>query len=144
MQKKIEVDWDDALAVIKYKNAWHFYVDMEIMFLLDYTAYDSEYKPAPGRFRYGTLIVDENNTEIWLGALARKLAPDLLLHTYWENTEKRVLPTFVIDFDQKLWVGNNWHHDQSPLHKCQPAGWTALEDDVMTYLPSEIQRYFAM
>jgi hypothetical protein len=142
MTEKIFIDRDDALAVVKFKGIWRFFYDMEIMFLLDYTSYDGDYDPLPGQFRYGTMIVSDANAEMWIKSLSGELFLEQLLDTYWENSEKRVVPTFVIDFDKRLWVGNNWSHDQSPLHEYQPQDWIAREDDVMNYLPAEVRIYF--
>jgi hypothetical protein len=142
MSDRIHIEWDDALAVVKFREMWHFFNDMEVMFLLDYSSYDDTHHPSPGEFRYGTMIVDENNAEAWMESLSGKLEIEQLKHTYWKNTDKRVRPTFFIDFDTKLWVGGNWKQDQSPFTDYQPQGWTALEDDVISFLPEEVRRYF--
>jgi hypothetical protein len=88
------------------------------------------------------MIVSDANAEMWIKSLSGELFLEQLLDTYWENSEKRVVPTFVIDFDKRLWVGNNWSQDQSPLHEYQPQDWIAREDDVMNYLPAEVRIYF--
>ncbi|MBI1260027.1 MAG: hypothetical protein GC204_21370 [Chloroflexi bacterium] len=139
---KTFIVWDEeTLAAVKFKGVWRFFVDMEIMFLLDYTAYE-DYLPEPGEFRYGTLIVDDQNAEVWMNSMAKEIEAGQLVHLYWQNTDDRVRPTFVIDFDRKFWVGGGWSHDQSPLQDYQPKGWTALEDNVMKYLPDEISSLY--
>ena len=65
-----------------------------------------------------------------------------LLTKYKVRTEKRVKLTFLINFDEKLWVGCLWKMDQSPLQEYQPQGWSALEDKVLDYLPSNLKGYF--
>ena len=143
MSEKIYIAWDDeTLAAVKLKGVWRFFIDREIMFLLDYPSYDNTYHPLPGKFRYGTLIVDDQNVELWIQSLSRELDTAQLANIYWKDTNERVRPTFVIDFDRKFWVGSGWSHDQSPLHEYQPKGWNALEDDVMKYLPAEIRTHF--
>jgi hypothetical protein len=139
----IYVDHDEALAGVKFKGRWRFFYDGEIMFLLDYSAYDDTHHPRPGEFRYGTMIVDEANAERWMNSLAHEVSLEQLTHTYWKNSDRRINPTFLIDFDQKLWVGSGWKMDQSPLHEYQPQGWTALEADIDDYLPDELKTYFA-
>ena len=142
MSDKIYISWDDALAAVKFKGSWRFFFDMEVMFLLDYSSYDHTYSPLPGQSRYGTLVVDETNAAKWMESLSGELTLEQLPNTYWQDTEARVLPTFVIDFDKKLWVGGGWKMDQSPLHEYQPQDWTALEGNVMEYVPDEIKSYF--
>ena len=142
MSDRIYVDRDYALAAIKFRERWRFFYDVETMFLLDYSSFDPTYEPSSGKFRYGTLIVDESNAEAWMAAMAKELDRDQLPHMYWDNSDRRVQPTFVIDFDKKLWVGHGWSMDQSPLQDYQPQDWTAGEDDVMKYLPPELLQYF--
>ncbi|MCC7446556.1 MAG: hypothetical protein IT324_04025 [Anaerolineae bacterium] len=111
---------------------------METMFLLNYSAYN----PQPGGYRYNTLIVDENNTELWMKSLAGELTLEQIPYTYWYDTSQRMRLTFVIDFDEKRWVGYMWKHDQEALQDYQPDGWTAVEDEVLPYLPPEIRQYW--
>jgi hypothetical protein len=143
MSDSLFVDWDYSLAAVKFKGRWRFFYDLETMFVLDYTAYDDDYSPLPGDYRYGTLIVDENNAEQWMASLERELTPEQLPETYWENTSRRVQLTFVIDFDKKLWAGQNWKMDQSPLESYQPEGWSATYDAPEKYLPPEIRNFWA-
>jgi len=143
MSEKIFVtDWDESLAAVKFKGHWRFFHDVETAFLLNYSAYDDRYTPKPGGYRYGTLVVDKNNADEWMKSLAHEVSLEQLPHLYWQDSEERVRLTFVIDFDKKLWVGSMWKMDQSPLTDYQPQGWTAIEDDVKKYLPSELVRYF--
>lgn len=142
MTEAVYVHWDDVLAAVNFKGEWRFFCDIEVMFLLDYSSYEKNYQPSPGEFRYGTMVVDESNAEAWMTSLSTELMRNQLSRTYWESTTEQVQPTFVIDFDKKLWVGNHWKMDQSPLTDYQPHGWTALEDDVMKYLPAELVKYF--
>ncbi|MHB8625274.1 MAG: arsinothricin resistance N-acetyltransferase ArsN1 family A [Aggregatilineales bacterium] len=139
MEDKIFVDLDESLAAVKFKGRWRFFHDVETMFLLDYSAFDSDYVPVPGEFRYGTLIVDESNAEQWMNELTHELTPQQLLHTYWRDTRRRVELTFVIDFDEKLWVGQMWHMDQSPLQDYQPDGWLTGEDEARKRLRRNFQ-----
>lgn len=142
MSEKIFIDWEEALAAVKFQGQWQFFHAWEPMFILDYTAYDDEYVPSLGGFRYGTMIVDKDNAEQWMNSLGEKLSLEQACHVYWENTEKRVRLTFVIDFDKKLWVGSGWKMDQSPFTEYQPQGWIAIEDNVLNYLPDDLKSYF--
>ena len=78
-----------------------------------------------------------------MAALAGEVTPAQLARTYWRDTLKRVKLTFVIDFDEKLWVGQGWHNDQSPFQDYQPQGWLTDEDDVAKFLPPEIKKLWA-
>ena len=112
------------------------------MFLLDYSAYNEDYVPNPGGWRYGTLIVRQNNVEQWMNALAGEIPPEQLNSVYRDSPWGLLGPlkiVFVIDFDAKVWVGSNWQHDQEALDEYQPADWFSDEDDVMKYLPPEIR-----
>jgi hypothetical protein len=142
MPEKIFVDWDYSLAVVKFKENWRFFYDIESMFLLDYHSFHNAYNPVEGEFRYGTLIVDKNNAEQWMSSITREVTLEQIPNLYWENTETRVKLTFLINFDERLWVGSQWKMDQSPLHEYQPQGWTAREDNVLDYLPPELKGNF--
>jgi hypothetical protein len=139
MSEKLYLDWEEALTAVKLSSEWRFFADREVMFILDYSAYDDEYAPLPGGFRYGTLIVDKHNASAWMNTLAREFNVEQLPYLYWEDTEKRVQVTFVVDFDERRWVGNGWKMDQSPLTDYQPEGWTAVEDDVYQHLPLDLK-----
>jgi len=80
--------------------------------------------------RYG-ILATEDNAEQWMNALAGELTPDQLSRTYCYDGSDRVILTFVVDFDEKLWVGQTWKMDQSALHDYQPAGWLAGVDEVL-------------
>jgi hypothetical protein len=141
MTEPIFLDWDESLAAVKFKGRWRFFHDVDSMFLLDYSPYDSDYAPKqPGDFRYGTLVVDENNAEQWMDSLAGEIAAEQIPNTFLKGTAHRAKLTFVIDFDQKMWVGSMWHNDQSALDDYQPEDWTAGEDDVYNYVPPEIRQ----
>jgi hypothetical protein len=142
MEQKLSIDPDEAVAAVKLRGRWRLFYDVETMFLLNYSAYHPDYIPEPGCFRYNTLIVDENNAELWMSALAGELTLEQIPYTYWGDTSQKAKLTFVIDFDQKLWVGEMWQHDQTWLPDYQPEGWTAIEDEVIQYLPSEIRSYW--
>ncbi|GAC1680782.1 MAG: hypothetical protein NVS9B9_31840 [Ktedonobacteraceae bacterium] len=143
MDDKVFVDWDYSLAAVKSKGKWRFFYDIESMFLLDYTSFEDDYSPVLGDWRYGLLVVTQDNAEQWMAALAGELQIDQLAKTYWRDTNNRVPLTFVIDFDQKLWIGQMWKMDQSPLQDYQPKGWLAKEDAVLNYLPPDIRKYWA-
>jgi hypothetical protein len=136
-------DFDYSLAAVKFKGRWRFFCDIEQMFLLDYTLYDSDYVPEPGGYRDGLLIIDEHNAEQWMSALAVEVTAAQLMHLYREGHIERVKLTFVINFDEKLWVGSMWLMDQSALDEYQPADWLADADNVSKYLPEEIRRLFS-
>ena len=142
MPEKIFVDWEDDLAVIKFKGNWRIFFDYEPMFLLDYSKRDDTWIPSEGEFRYGTLVVDESNVEQWIESLKNEVALEQVSKLYWENTKKRVQLTFLINFDEKFWVGSGWHNDQSFLGDYQPQGWTAIEDLALNYLPPNLKGYF--
>lgn len=142
MDEKIFLDSDCSLAAVKFKGQWRFFYDTESMFLLDYTAYHNRYKPGPGDWRYDLLVINDDNAEQWMAALQGELAVGQLANTFWDNTNKRVKLTFVIDFDQKLWVGHMWKMDQSPLQDYQPEGWLAKEDALENYLPPDIRKHW--
>ena len=133
-------DSDYDLAAIKFRGHWRFFYDTESMFLLDFTKFDDSHKPSPGDWRYGILIVTEDNAEQWMNELAGELTLDQLPYTYWEGTSDQIKLTFVIDFDNKLWIGHGWQMDQSALHDYQPDGWTTGEDNVYDWLPPEIRK----
>jgi hypothetical protein len=139
MAEPIFIDWDESLAAVKFKGRWRFFHDMETMFLLDYGSYDDDYVPKPGDYRYGTLVVDESNAEQWMNSLAGEITTEQIPNTFLQGRTTRVKLTFVIDFDEKIWVGMMWHNDQSPLHEYQPEDWLTDEDDVYKYLPPEIR-----
>jgi len=143
MDERIYIDWDESLAAVKFKGHWRFFCDIETMFLLDYTAYDGDYIPTPFSYRYGILVVDEHNAEQWMSALDVEVTPKQLANTYWRGSSNRVQLTFVINFDEKLWVGQMWKMDQSPLADYQPQDWLAEKDEVQKYLPLEIRGYWA-
>jgi hypothetical protein len=143
MDDKVFIDWDLSLAAVKFKGQWRFFYDEETMFLLDYTSYDGNYTPALGDYRFGILIISEDNVEQWMATLAGELTLTQLPKTYWQHTTDRVQLTFVIDFDEKLWIGQMWKMDQSPLQDYQPKGWLAREDILEKYLPPEIRAYWA-
>jgi hypothetical protein len=109
------------------------------MFLLDWNAYNygREKIGEPLGTRKNTMIVDENNAEEWMNLLAGELTAEQIPYTIYEDGGQAPL-MFVIDFDQKLWVGCQWHMDQSALHEYQPADWIADEDDVFKYAPKEV------
>jgi hypothetical protein len=142
MDGKIFVDPEYSLAAVKLQGRWRFFYDWETMFILNYTAYHADYVPKPGGFRDGTLIVGEHNADVWMNMLAGEASVDQLPLLFWEGSEVRVRLTFVIDFDSKLWVGCRWRMDQSPLADYQPDGWTAIEDDLKPYLPSELRDFW--
>ncbi len=142
MDEKIYVDWDESLAAVKFKGRWRFFYDVEEMFLLDYTKWWSDYVPEPGGWRYGTLIVDENNAEQWMNSIAHEITADQIPNTFLKDTSDRVKLTFVIDFDEKIWVGMMWKHDQSPLDDYQPDDWATGEENVYNFLPPEIRAYW--
>ena len=35
MDDTVFVDWDQSLAAVKFKGQWHFFYDVDTMFLLD-------------------------------------------------------------------------------------------------------------
>lgn len=113
------------------------FYDMDYMFLLDYKSYDPTYTPKLGEPRHDTLIVDENNIELWFESLSGELSAEEIPYAKWEDGSQVKL-TFVIDFDRKLWVGFRWWNDQSALHDYQPRDWIAIEDNVFRYLPPDI------
>lgn len=105
------------------------------MFLLDILAYEGE-APEPGHPRYDTAIVDSENATQWMASLAHELTIDQVTHAMNGSYPAKV--TFMIDFDQQLWVGHGWHNDQFYLGDYQPAGWTTKEDDPYAYMPDEL------
>ncbi len=142
MPEKIFVDWDYSLAAVKFKDNWRFFYDIESMFLLNYPSFDDTHNPTDGEFRYGTLIVDENNDEQWMNSIVEEVNLEQVPNLYWESTERRVQLTFLINFDEKLWIGYRWKMDQLPLDEYQPQGWTTQEDNVLDYLPPDLKGYF--
>jgi hypothetical protein len=90
MNEKTYLEWDEALAAVKYNGRWRFFHDIEVMFILDYPAYDDTCNPAPGEFRYGTLVVNEDNAVEWMNSLSGELSLEQLPHTYWRGTGNRV------------------------------------------------------
>ena len=142
MTESITIDWGDSIGAVKLKGKWRFFYDMDYMFLLDYTAYDSGYIPKPGDKRFGLLVIDNENAEQWMGSLAGELSLEQIPNVVVGDSSVRADLIFVIDFDTRLWVGQGWHNDQSFLGDYQPEGWTAIEDNVYQYLPDEIRRYW--
>ncbi|MCA0456563.1 MAG: hypothetical protein LCI00_21500 [Chloroflexi bacterium] len=142
MPDKIFVDWDYSLAAVKFMGKWRFFYDIDVMFLLDYPSYHGDHNPTQGEFRYGTLIVDETNAEQWMRSMFAEVTIEQVPNLYLENTEQRMRLTFLINLDEKLWIGSFWHNDQTFLGDYQPQGWTAKEDLAINYLPADLKGYF--
>lgn len=138
MSQIINIHPDESIAAVKWRDQWRFFYDEDIMFLLDYTK-NSSYFPVEGGFRYGTLIVDESNVELWMNSMAGELTEEQIPYVRWADDEQVKL-TFVIDFDVKLWVGYRWQNDQSAYQDYQPDGWIAIEDDVHGYLSTKLSK----
>lgn len=137
MTKSLTIDGYESIAAIRLKGSWRFFHDQDYMFLLDYSSYEPDYDPKSGEARYGTMIVDDSNIEQWMQSLAGELTAEQVPNARWENGVQVKL-TFVIDFDNQLWVGIHWDNDQTLLNDFQPSGWLAIEDDVFKYVPPEV------
>ncbi len=139
MIEPIIIDLEEGIAAVKHEGNWRFFHDNDWMFLLDYRAYAyaPDETPRPTDPRRNTLVVNENNAEEWMNLLAGELTFEQIPYAVYDDGAQAPL-MFVIDFDEKLWIGHRWHMDQSALDDYQPADWLADEDDVFKYVPEEI------
>lgn len=138
MSRLIKLNPEESIAAVKWQGKWRFFYDIDIMFLLDYTKYDDSI-PEEGDFRYGTLVVNESNIELWMDSIHGELTTEQIPYARWDDDEQVQL-TFVIDFDVKMWIGYHWQNDQSAYQDYQPEGWIAIEDDCFNYLPIDIAK----
>lgn len=131
-----QVGTDESLAAIKHQGEWHFFCDMDYMFLLDIISYEGE-EPDAEHPRFGTAIVTPENAIEWMSSLAYRLTIEQVANASYITSGHPAKLVFMVDFDQKLWVGSGWHNDQSFLRDYQPEGWITKEDDPYIYLPIE-------
>jgi hypothetical protein len=141
MTEPILIDINQGIAAVKLRGSWRFFHDDDWMFLLDWGKYRYQPGETPDEDdpRRDTMIVDENNAKEWMSLLAGELMAEQIPNAVYE-AGGRVPLRFVIDFDQRLWVGCMWNMDQSALHDYQPDDWAAGEDDVFEFAPKEIAR----
>lgn len=140
MDKVIYIDPQSSIGAVRLNGVWRFVYGENYMFLLDYTKYDDTYNPQPTAWRYDALIVDKSNAEAWIQSLDGELTQDDIPNTRWyiRNSLAQVKLTYVIDFDQQLWVAYDWSQDEPYLPDYQPDGWNAFEGNVFDYLPPDV------
>ncbi len=138
MTNPILVPADEYVGAVKFGGIWRYFYNMLSMWILDYARYDPEYDPADARssgWRESLLVVDTHNATDYIGALSVQEIPKEDLATTESEFGGAVHITFVVNFDEKLFV-NGWH-DNIPIHEYVPVGWHSMEGDPHRYLPAD-------
>jgi hypothetical protein len=142
---KTSVDYDEFLGVVKYQGEFRYLIDMVAWWIMDYATYDPRILTAAHRdeFRGGVTVVDNDTAEDFLRALAdqeitREDLKKLLAEK--KDPEDEVRLTFLIDFDQRLYVSMFF---DIGLEDYVPKGWKGIYDDPLKYIPDSEFNMFA-
>jgi hypothetical protein len=128
---------DFYVGAVKLHGVWRIFYGTLSEWILNYEDYAAPEEDLEG-WRNGLLNVDENNGEEFCKYMAANEVPlsDVGL-LRGEGTEKQEPLTFVVNFDDKLFI-NGWM-DMLPIHKWAPSHWERKKTSPYSYVPDTIR-----
>ncbi len=133
------LDIDDLIGAVKYKDRWRFFAGTVAEWVLDYALYDPGFDPLKSNivFRNNLLRVDEKNAPQFFEAMEQY---ELLLVDIQQLVKEKGANnwplTIVVDFDGKIYING---FTEIPLHKYIPIDWKGYEDYPINYVPDQIK-----
>ena len=144
---------EDAVAAIKYKGEWAFYVGPKDLWLLDHDSWhksyvDAGYAPFDNGHaeRFGIAVVDQSTADEFLGHLTESRYSVEELGEYLQRKRMEdeckeepveCYPAFLIDFDAKRAI--SYHPEPFGAEKHVPPGWTGSYYEFLDEIPSALR-----